>query len=616
MASPTDLKQGTVVQILSTENVVQRFPELVGKFATIDKVPVYPSTWFTVRILQQPARTVKMQPTALKLAPNSPSMNSNEENVPVKNRPGRPRSNSIDSNSNDKRPRSNSATADGASHVHSLILGAEVVIRATESVLQRTPHLAGQIGYVKEVPVHPATWFKVRLADNTVHTFRPSALRLSSQPEEEMIENSPYRPLPSTRNKTGSARSTHTSSAPVPPALSLPPPAHSEDVFKPGVNVRIISGRLRGQLATVVRVTNGWIQVETSTGELAKRAADLEVCNNLSGFEGNVGIMEAKRGRGRPARPSKPNRYYSGDIEAPIVTYKRLAVPTASTMENFKEKYNHPHNAADNSEYESSIDNDDQNCNMDDDYDTHGKSSCVSPCEEDDEHEISETWKSLDIPFADPTRRQKKRKCFQGYVDFQYEVVMSRPDFKYWLSEIKGCTVDGFGNEKPSGDICPVCATEKWVGGKMCWNETCSTSPIYLFRGQQTPVVSMVAVTAPVVTAANSHHNAVASAPIESCSKIIKSFSHEEEIPSISHVYSNDSTTTTQSHVTFCGCDEDEHLPAGFKRPREDSIATTDVEGVTPERSWSSEELAMKGLCSATPLTLPPNGIGIAATVM
>ena len=86
MASPTDLKQGTVVQILSTENVVQRFPELVGKFATIDKVPVYPSTWFTVRILQQPARTVKMQPTALKLAPNSPSMNSNEENVPVKNR--------------------------------------------------------------------------------------------------------------------------------------------------------------------------------------------------------------------------------------------------------------------------------------------------------------------------------------------------------------------------------------------------------------------------------------------------------------------------------------------------------------------------------------------------
>ena len=204
-------------------------------------------------------------------------------------RPGRPRSNSIDSNSNDRRPRSNSAS-EGTSHVHSLVLGAEVVIRATDSVLQRTPHLAGQIGYVKEVPVHPATWFKIRLSDNTVHTFRPSALRLSSQPEEEMVENSPYRPLPATRNKTGSAKS---SFAVEPPALSLPPPAHSEDIFKPGVNVRIISGRLNGQVATVLRVTNGWIQVETCSGELAKRAADLEVCgNNLSGFEDNLSIIE------------------------------------------------------------------------------------------------------------------------------------------------------------------------------------------------------------------------------------------------------------------------------------------------------------------------------------
>jgi len=86
MASPTDLKQGTVVQVLSTENVVHRFPELIGKLATIDKVPVYPSTWFTVRILEDPARTVKMQPTALKLTSNSPSMTWNEENVPIKNR--------------------------------------------------------------------------------------------------------------------------------------------------------------------------------------------------------------------------------------------------------------------------------------------------------------------------------------------------------------------------------------------------------------------------------------------------------------------------------------------------------------------------------------------------
>lgn len=483
-----------------------------------------------------------------------------------------------------------------------------MVIRATESVLQRTPHLAGQIGYVKEVPVHPATWFKVRLADNTVHTFRPSALRLSSQPEEEMIENSPYRPLPTTRNKTGSAKSTQASSAPALPTLSLPPPAHSEDVFKPGLKVRIISGRLHGQLATVVRVTNGWIQVETSTGEVAKRAVDLEICDGkLSGF---VGIVEARRGRGRPVRPSKPNRYYNGyNNEAPVVTYTRLKVPSAN-VENFQERYDS--DTADNSDCDSINENDDQNCSMDNYENTH-----VSTYEEDD-YEISEIWKDLDIPFADPTRKQKRRKCFQRYVDFQHEVVTSRPDIKHWLNEIKGCSVDGFGNEKAVGDICPVCATEKWVGGKMCWNETCSISPIYLFRDQQTAIVSESADAVPSDgTTINLDQNAVSgeyTAPVDNFSNVMNSFSEEQQTPSISHVYSNDSTTTTQSHVTFSAVDE-EPL-SGFKRPRGDSIATTDVEGVTPERTWSSEDLAMKGLSSAAPLTLPPNGGNTIATVV
>jgi len=94
----------------------------------------------------------------------------------------------------------------------------------------------------------------------------------------------------------------------------------------------------------------------------------------------------------------------------------------------------------------------------------------------------------------------------------------------------------------------------------------------------------------------------------------MNSFSEEQQTPSISHIYSNDSTTTTQSHVTFSTVDE-EPL-SGFKRPRGDSIATTDVEGVTPERTWSSEDLAMKGLSSAAPLTLPPNGGNTIATVV
>jgi len=104
-------------------------------------------------------------------------------------------------------------------------------------------------------------------------------------------------------------------------------------------------------------------------------------------------------------------------------------------------------------------------------------------------------------------------------------------------------------------------------------------------------------------------------APDDNFSNVVNSFSEEQHAPSISHVYSNDSTTTTQSHVTFSAVDEEEPL-SDFKRPRGDSIATTDVEGVTPERTWSSEDLAMKGLSSAAPLTLPPNGGNTIATVV
>jgi hypothetical protein len=155
----------------------------------------------------------------------------------------------------------------------------------------------------------------------------------------------------------------------------------------------------------------------------------------------------------------------------------------------------------------------------------------------------------------------------------------------------------------------------------MCWNETCSTSPIYLFRDQKNAVASQIAVAPSVNVMASSDKSVVTSveeiAPVgNDCSGVMKSTPHEEFSP-ILHVYSNDSTTSTQSHVTFSGCvDEEEPLPVGFKRPREDSIATTDVEGVTPERSWSSEDLAMKSLSAASPLILPPNGGNTAATAV
>ena len=160
-----DLKVGASVTIMATENVLQRFPHIAGTHAKIEHVPQHPSTWFTLRLASN-NQQIKLQQTALKLLAvpkelknNHRSQNSGNSNnfavtdefinkkmhyelpaggscAKVKDGAsvvtiGRPRSNSYDSA--EKRSRSNSIDT---SHVHTLTLGAEVVIRATENVLQ------------------------------------------------------------------------------------------------------------------------------------------------------------------------------------------------------------------------------------------------------------------------------------------------------------------------------------------------------------------------------------------------------------------------------------------------------------------------------------------------
>lgn len=146
------------------------------------------------------------------------------------------------------------------------------------------PHLAGQIGYVKEVPVHPATWFKVRFPDGSVSTFRPSALRLSSQKEEEMSEISPYRPLPSGLSK-------HT-------AKLLPSAVSSNSDFKPGMVVRVNYGKNYGLTGKVLSASNGFVHLHTSSGFLTKRSSDLDVVEDAS----YVSLTESNTKNGRPNR--------------------------------------------------------------------------------------------------------------------------------------------------------------------------------------------------------------------------------------------------------------------------------------------------------------------------
>ena len=191
----------------------------------------------------------------------------------------------------------------------------------------------------------------MRFPDGSVSTFRPSALRLTSQPEEEMSQVSPYRALPVSKPK----------------AVNKAPVVPVETDFKPGKPVRIITGRLSGQFATVIRAVNGWVQLETSHGEIAKRSSELEFLedNTVVQFSSGHHHYESLMKPGRPSRSIKPNRFYQEDSEAELRTSGRES-------------------------RSSSIDSTD-------------------PKSYDEDFEIPDTWKSLDLPLLSQDAVRAKR---------------------------------------------------------------------------------------------------------------------------------------------------------------------------------------------------------------
>lgn len=302
-----------------------------------------------------------------------------------------------------------------------LTLGSRVIILGTDNVEQRVPQYVGQEAEIVVVPVHPATWFKVKFDNGKIVTFRPSALRLVSDgiTVDDNYVPPPKKPKTSHRPRSNSLKSdSHSLSVSVPNDgnMKLLTSIHAD--LWPGCKVRILSGRLTGHGAKVITSGNGWVQLESSYGELAKRATELELITNENDSSQTDTVSELPKSSSATMRPVLQRRRSNSEPGSPTEISNR--------RNEFSRK-----------------------------------------------NYVRKERKEMDL----------QRDYVQRYVDKQQAKIGTRPDLKYWLHRIQGSMVDPTFERNVSRDVrnhfCHSCYMEMWSGSKYCWNELCSSSPVY-----------------------------------------------------------------------------------------------------------------------------------------
>lgn len=163
-----------------------------------------------------------------------------------------------------------------------LTQGSRVIILGTDNVEQRVPQYVGLEAEIIVVPVHPATWFKVKFDNGKIATFRPSALRLLSDGTtvDPNYTPPPKKPKPTSRPRANSLKDKPGTSSSLHGNKCLLTSIHPD--LWPNCTVRILSGRLTGHRANVLSSGNGWVQLQSSYGELAKRASELELLSRTN----------------------------------------------------------------------------------------------------------------------------------------------------------------------------------------------------------------------------------------------------------------------------------------------------------------------------------------------
>jgi len=354
----------------------------------------------------------------------------------------------------------------------SLRIGAPVRLLDNESTRNRVPHLVNTIGYIREVPVHPATWFKVEFPadDNKILTFRPSALQAVDESGRPLTALAPPRPVTSAKQSPElhgqRSRANSAVSFSLPTAVTSLPTVGGRrtattNVTTPnnykkqqvlltttdpdswiGRRVIVLTGRVKGVIGTVVSSGNGWVQLESLHGHelIAKRASELALTPNEDQNEN-----EDNEGR---HKKRLFGRFVQQQHEAAHSTFS--AEPKRVRLEDYTTFAYQQQNA-------SSM---------------HKKASVLSPKRPNLTHWQVKLNAALFLPSA--TNHTFGRNDNR---QLDYEMI-KKPSIPANTTARATAPKEVDQNDP----VCNNCSSAKFPGAKFCWNEACSASPIFVER--------------------------------------------------------------------------------------------------------------------------------------
>ena len=178
-----NLQVGSEIEVIATDNVLRRFPHLIGVHGVIETTPVHPNIWYTIYFKCLDA-TLKLQQNAVKLwqkktsdksksiakvsssndkpkeilksNPNSQTKIVSKKNSKGSNKIVKLQENNLQLEVDSSEVKKVTSAVSSPSHcvvpVSYLKVGTKVIILGTDNVQQRVPQLEGNIGTIKEAP--------------------------------------------------------------------------------------------------------------------------------------------------------------------------------------------------------------------------------------------------------------------------------------------------------------------------------------------------------------------------------------------------------------------------------------------------------------------------------